>query len=367
MKLLLALLIAGQPWTRHTIDNSSRGADGVKLIDINGDGRPDVTTAVYYNEGRVGVRSPWPQVTVGNVRAPEDAVFADLDADLGFDIVSACEGTQRALFVHWAPRDFDRYFDPKAWTTAVIPASRDRMMWMFAVPMQVDGRHGVDLVAGGKGPGAEIGWMESAANPRQLELWRWHPLRAVGWIMSIHTLDMDSDGDQDILFSDRKGDRSGIHWLENPTWNMHTVGATGREVMFIDVADFDGDGRHDIVAAVKPRETHVFKRRGKDGRQWDVEKISWPATVGTAKAVRLADINNDGRVDLVYSAEEAHSELRGVAWMDLATRALHDISGAAGTKYDLLELYDFDADGDLDLLTTEETDGLGVVWYENPL
>ena len=380
---LASAQISGKPWTRHTIDNSSRGAGGVKLIDINTDGRPDVATAwkeagairVYYNEGRVGVRSPWPQVTVGNVGSPEDAVFADLDSDLAFDVVSACEGDQRALFVHWAPKNFDRYFDPKAWTTGIIPASRDRMMWMFALPMQVDGLHGVDLIAGGKGPGAELGWMEAPANARDLAAWRWHRLRPAGWIMSIHTLDMDSDGDLDILFSDRNGERSGIYWLQNPgraappsqPWPEHLIGAQGTEAMFLDVADFDGDGLHDIVAAVKPRETRIFKRRSKDGLRWASETIAWPAMVGTAKAVRLADVNNDGRVDLIYSAEQADGELRGVAWMDLASRTVHDISGAPGTKYDLMELYDLDADGDLDVLTTEETDGLGVVWYENPL
>ncbi len=391
MRYALALLpgliwaqLAGKPWTRHTIDNTSRGAAGVKLIDINGDGRPDVTTAweeggavrVYYNEGRVGVRSEWPRVTVGNVRSPEDAVFADLDGDLAFDVVSACEGDQRALFIHWAPKNFDRYFDPAAWTTGAITASRDRMMWMFAVPMQVDGRNGTDLVAGGKGPGAELGWMEAPANPRNLDGWRWHSLRKVGWIMSIHTLDMDGDGDLDILFSDRKGERSGVYWLENPgrdapgtqTWIEHPIGSVGEGVMFIDVADYDGDGLHDIAAAVKPRLTQIHRRLGKNGLRWATETIAWPGTVGTAKAIRIADVNNDGRVDLVYSAEQAVGELRGLAWMDLSrNRTVHDISGEPGTKYDLIEMYDFDADGDLDLLTTEETDGLGVIWYENPL
>lgn len=384
---------AGKPWARHTIDASSRGADGVKLIDINTDGRPDVTTGweeggvirVYYNEGRVGVRSPWPQVTVGEVRSPEDALLVDLDGDLAFDVVSACEGKERALFVHWAPKDFDRYFDSKAWSTGVIAASRDVMMWMFAMPMQVDGRDGVDLVAGGKGPGAAIGWMQAPAKPRDLAAWTWHPLRPVGWIMSIQALDMDGDGDLDILFSDRRGGRSGVYWLDNPgtrdrarqseaaAWTEHTIGSVGREVMFLDVADFDGDGLHDIAAAVKPYETQVHLRRSKDGRKWTTETIEWPpAMVGTAKAVRVTDLNNDGQVDLLYSAEGAKGELRGVAWMNLARsggggRVLHDISGAPGVKYDLLELHDFDADGDLDILTTEETDGLGVIWYENPL
>ena len=47
------------PWRRHTIDGSSRGADGVRLADVNADGRPDIVTGweeggitrVYLNPG----------------------------------------------------------------------------------------------------------------------------------------------------------------------------------------------------------------------------------------------------------------------------------------------------------------------------
>ena len=31
-----------------------------------------------------------------------------------------------------------------------------------------------------------------------------------------------------------------------------------------------------------------------------------------------------------------------------------------------MQLLDLDADGDLDVITCEEVDNLGVVWYENP-
>ncbi len=47
--------------------------------------------------------------------------------------------------------------------------------------------------------------------------------------------------------------------------------------------------------------------------------------------------------------------------------AAHDISGAAGSKFDLIELIDLDADGDLDVVACEEVANLGVFWYENPL
>lgn len=44
----------------------------------------------------------------------------------------------------------------------------------------------------------------------------------------------------------------------------------------------------------------------------------------------------------------------------------HEISGPEGVRFDPVELLDRDGDGDLDVLTCEETANLGVVWYENP-
>jgi hypothetical protein len=48
----------------------------------------------------------------------------------------------------------------------------------------------------------------------------------------------------------------------------------------------------------------------------------------------------------------------------------YKLSGLKGRKFDLVTLIDLDGDGDLDVLTNdenEEGDGLGVVWYENPV
>ena len=36
--------MAGEPWTLHTTDNASRGADGVRLADVDKDGRLDIVT-----------------------------------------------------------------------------------------------------------------------------------------------------------------------------------------------------------------------------------------------------------------------------------------------------------------------------------
>ena len=349
VKTVLLLLIpciacAAEPWRRHVIDNSSRGADGVRLH-----GRDIVTgweeggvVNVYRYPGKERVREPWPTETAGRIGSPEDAVFADLDGDGTQDVLSASEGTTRSLQVHWAPK----------WRTEVIPQSVGMMQWMFSAVLDA-GR----IVSAGKGPGAALGIWELPSDPHDVPQWKWTPLRPVGWIMSIIPRDMDGDGDTDILFSDRRGPRSGVYWLEAPLWKEHSVGALGREVMFI-----AAEGK-EILAAVKEREIHWFHAGG------SAEVIPMPTATGTAKAVRLADLDRDGQSEIVFSCEQTPDGASGVMGMKRKAGKWEafPISGAPGRKYDLLEVMDVDGDGDLDLITCEETTNLGVIWFENPL
>ena len=89
-------------------------------MDVNGDNLPDIATGfeegkrvgVMLHPGYASVRENWPTVTVGNVKAPEDAVFVDLDADGNIDVVSCCEGKTNTVFVHWAPKEPARSCSP---------------------------------------------------------------------------------------------------------------------------------------------------------------------------------------------------------------------------------------------------------------
>jgi len=394
MRALLALVLGllgassrgtpAAPWKRHAIDDTAKGADGIRFADVNGDGFPDAVTAweeggvvrAYLHPGRVNVRDRWPAVTVGRVASGEDAVFADLDADGASEVVSSCEGSTRAVYVHWAPRARTDFLNAAAWKTEPIPATRGKR-WMFCLPLQVDGKFGLDLVLGSKDAGADIGWLEAPADPRDLSAWKWHAMYGAGWVMSLFAVDVDKDGDLDILASDRKGKKTGCLWLENPgpgdaqagLWAEHRIGGR-RETMFVMPFDLDGDGRLDVLAA-SPDGLFFIRCSSSAPLVWEEFPIDLPPDTGSGKAVAAGDLDLDGKPDLVFSCENASGKT-GLGWLSVG-RAFTDrawnareLSVREGIKFDLVCLLDLDGDGDLDVATTEERAALGVVWYENP-
>ena len=382
-----AFAFASEPWLRHTIDNGSRGADGARLADVNNDGLPDLVTPweeggiirVYLHPGVQSAKQPWPRVTVGKVASPEDAVFVDLDTDGAIDVVSSCEGVTKTMFVHWAPEDPRDYLKEEKWQTQPFPATKGKEAWMFALPKDMDGKHGVDLVVSSKGVGASVGWLEAPKNARDLTQWDYHRLADAGWIMSLIEADVNGDSFADILFSDRRGAGRGIKWLEHPgrglneagtPWSLHSIGGRDHEVMFIDYADLNDDGSNDIVAATHQGEILILEQHG--DRSWQQAAIAAPFQSRNGKSVRVGDIDLDGVTDLVHSTEPNPPPREpGVTWLARASKddlqpVVHPISNREGTKFDLLQLVDIDRDGDLDVITCEERDNLGLIWYENP-
>lgn len=407
IKALLALLIAGsfevvhssdgQSWKRHVVDASSMGADGVRSADVNGDGLPDLVTG--WEQGNVTriylmVRSAigipqWQRITVGTAPDVEDALFFDADTDGKVDVISSTEGRTQKVLVHWAPKNSADYIEPDSWKTETLYENGSQ--WMFAVPMDVDGKNGLDLIIGGKNESASVGWIESPAQRRDVRQWAFHSMSQAGWIMSLMVEDMNHDGYLDVLLSDRRGDLSGVRWLEHPgvdspdlrrPWNNHWIGVRGHDVMFIDAADLDGDGVKEVIAphySNDDRKLSILKRDSEDDNMWREYSIRYPPIAGRPKAAAVGDIDLDRRPDIVLSTGEAHGERRGIMWMRFRDTPLDpewetfDVSGTEGVKFDLNLLLDIDGDGDLDIVNSEENDnaagsnpGLGVVWYENP-
>ena len=375
---------AGEPWPRHTIDASSRGADGVRLGDINGDGLPDVATGweqgsevrVYLNPGPEKARDPWPILMAGQVAAPEDAVFIDLNGDGQLDVVSATEGEEQTVYAHFSSSGASGNLLTSPWKTKAFPVLRKASKWMFALPLQIDQKRGVDLVVGSKDASGQIGWLQAPENGEVLADWKWRRLTHADWVMSLRSIDLNGDGHMDIAFSDRAGPESGIWWLENPgperlsqPWKKRYVAGNGAEVMFMDYGDLNADGREDFIAATRYGDLVVAYREKSEDPRWKEASIPFPGQTGTGKAVAIGNIDGDGVPDLVATCENSENAT-GVFWMKRGPEGkweAREISGREeGVKFDRIELIDLDGDNDLDVLTCEERHNLGVIWYENP-
>ncbi len=376
------------PWPRHTIDDTSRGADGVRLADFNQDGRSDVLTPweegglvrLYLHPGQQHVRSPWPRVDVATVADPEDAVAADIDGDGRMDVVSCSEGNTRRVHLHYA----NHRSEPLEFRTETL-TQLPRLQWMFALPILAGATSSeqdasvVRLFLGSKNHNAGV-FLLSAQNgslrfPRPGNLRR---LADAGWIMSLQAIDLNHDGRLDVLYSDRRGKTRGVHWLEQPPavgtlqgkgdapacWRRHTIDDSPQEFMFLRGGQWDRDAAPEIAVNTNNGFVRLLDQRH-DG-SWRHRDIPLPRPHRRGKAIAIGDLNNDGRADLALTSEDGL-----VGWidgLDMSTRApgVRVVNGSVGIKFDRIELLDIDADGDLDILTCEERQNLGVVWFENP-
>lgn len=362
----------------HAIDNTSFGADGTKLYHVNEDDFPDIISGweqgnvarLYLNPAHMELAWPFIQVAAPEV---EDALVTDLDDDGFADIITLSEGKHQRIAFHWAPADEVKYAQSDYWKSVDVPCTIDRTRWMFGIAMDVDGKNGVDLVVGSKEPNATLGWLESPADPRDVAAWQYHEISPAGWIMSILRRDMDSDGLDDLLISDRYGEQRGVRWLKNPGdtqalkehWESHMIGLEEGEPMFLTVTASGKIYAPDLKLGL------LHFQQTSEG-QWQADTISYPVMAGSrGKAVSIGDLNLDGMDDIVLSFEGAEDK-HGVVWRDGKSHQFYPISNLQGIKYDLVVLMDMDQDGDLDVLTSEENNnsatvgGLGVVWYENP-
>lgn len=403
-----------EPWKMHSIDPSpSSGSDGVKLADVNGNGFLDLVTGfeeggvsrIYINPGPDKASQYWEYVELPSPDV-EDAVLVDLNNNGVMDLVTASEGSTNQIMIHWAPGHQDDYLDKSKWRTEVVPVTNYLSAWMYVVPADMDGENGIDLIVGSKrkrGDTGEdqavVGWLRSPENPENIKDWKYFPLTKAGWIMSIELIDLNGDDKLDILISDRKfSSQTGVRWLENPgndkqeyfqEWESHMIGVQEGEPMFLDMADLNGDGLIDVLVPDLYNGLVIFEQTKDPGHRWIQHKVPYPDWAGPrGKAVAVGDINMDGKSDIVLSFEEEgnvsslpYEEYKSKGKYSVIWGSYQDdpftgnwkflpVSSLKGRKFDLINLIDLDQDGDLDILTNdenEEGDGLGVIWYENPI
>jgi hypothetical protein len=355
-------------WTLVTIygPEGTVGLDGADGVDTTTIGGNLCIVTPWEQSNRVSVSckvgSAWTTtVLAGSVSAVEDAKFCDINGDAHPDVVAAGQSKRMSW---WAGTGVS---NPPGFG-AMIPidaAFAGTNAWI-----QVECTAG-RIWAGGRNVPATVGYFDIPVDPTDSGAWTYTSVGPVGWTMSLIPYDMDGDTDLDLVISDRLNDAPtsdlGSRWLENdgsPPWPSNRI--------------------HKHISEGSPKFMHVISAtsvidtsssttqnrsafRNWNGSAWVTTAVTQPAGVGQVHDVEPCDLDGDAVDDLVFSYSTATGDAIGVAaLLGPGYTTLVDIDKAAGEKYDNVLCVDLDGDGDLDVLTSEQNTGLGLVYFRNP-
>ncbi|MEX2301563.1 MAG: VCBS repeat-containing protein [Bryobacterales bacterium] len=402
-------------WREHLIDDEEnaggvpiRGADGLQMGDLDNDGHADIVS-VHEDSDHVRVafaaKDPgeWFRLSLAEGQeagAAEDVALGDLNGDGFLDAVIACE--EGHLLYLQNPAGKVRGF---RWERVIPEVTKNRGSWIrvFLADFNGDGR--AEVVAANKGtsegykpnqdrPSTPISWFELPENPLDGAAWKEHVLTTVKVPINSQSVDLDGDGDLDILAGSRNEFR--IFWFENLggeeiRFEEHPISispaAEGPEVEVqvtgfnLGFHDFNNDGRLDVALASS--NWLVWIEQPDDfAEPWTQHPIGTllpDELVGFA----IADINGDGKMDVMTGAysrgprDEDGAELTvndalgRLAWFEnpgdaAGTWTRHDISRRKRGMYDAFIPRDMDGDGDMDFVATRGNSGKydGVFWLE---
>jgi hypothetical protein len=173
--------------------------------------------------------------------------------------------------------------------------------------------------------------------------------------------DLDGDGDLDIAIAGFGYDDGETSWLENKggwRFELHTLLRLSGTINTV-IADINNDGRPDIVALVSQEweEIWAFVNEGRGGF---TPRMIWGSTNPDfgSSWLSLADMDHDGDVDFLYSNGDAFDYApansrpwHGVQWLENKGQLqfdFHRIADLSGASSP--QAADLDGDGDLDVV-----------------
>ncbi|QKJ29379.1 VCBS repeat-containing protein [Mucilaginibacter mali] len=192
--------------------------------------------------------------------------------------------------------------------------------------------------------------------------------------------DVDGDGRPDLIVTER--DKAVVSVYQNvsdqplygnPNYNLapKVSFATGTAPYAIKVADIDGDGNPDLViASQSANEVYVLRNtavKGSISASSFAPKAVYNTTAAGA-ALSIADIDGDGKPDIVVNTSAGISILRNQATagtIGAASFAPH--TDIAGTLAGRVEMVDVDGDGLPDIAGLNSTTKAIVIYRNDPL
>lgn len=354
------ILLISQSSLEHTVNDYYENVGSIHATDIDGDGDCDVIGAdgtnhdIAWWENVDGSGTSWTKHFVDDSFWSVGSIYSeDINSDGDMDVI----GTGYDEVVWWENDDGSG----TSWTEHTIEAYFEGVYWLYSEDINGDGY--MDVLAAAESDGYIIWWENSDTAPGVY--WTKHTVSDGNYYMSIHSEDIDGDGDMDVLSGAREV--NDITWYENndgsgTSWTEHIVDGFFNLPYCVYSEDMNGDGDMDVLAAGGGGYNITWwENDDGSGTSWIEHTVDMEFT--TTKSVYAEDIDGDNDMDILGTS----SFLDDIAWWENT-----DGSGTSWLKHTLDKNFngassvyseDFNGDGSMDVLGAAPL-ATNIIWWD---
>lgn len=308
------------------LNSAADKTDWVGAISLSGEGAPVIVTAST-REVRLatGATVPFP----GGTSKPTTHGILPIDFSYDFktDLVLAGDGGVR-LFRQDSPTVFTVVTAETKLPPTVL---NGKYLGAWGADIEADGD--LDIVLG-----SATGTPVVLRNNGDATFTEMQPFAGVSGLTDFAWADLDADGDPDAAFIDGAAK---VHVFSNERQGQFAErSVTAGSALAINVMDSDDDGVLDLVVAQS--DGTVVSIADKDKVGWAVEHLAKTSDAKPA-ILRVADLDNNGGLDLILSGTTTH------VWLNDGNGKFTAINDPVSSER-VFDIADVNNDGRLDLL-----------------
>ena len=300
----------------------------------------------------------------------------DLDKDGLLDVVLADD---RGNFVSWIRQDSAGTFTESVLANDLIAPSHVQI-----IDFDKDGDN--DIMVGVLGMlfpnNDKIGSVVILENDGKNNFTKHIAAEKIARVSDVRAGDLDNDGDMDLAVAQFGYDDGETRWIENlGNWKFesHILQYLSGPIN-VELVDIDSDGDLDIISLVSQEweEIYCFINDGKGNFQPNLLFGSSNQDYGSS-GISLCDLDRDGDVDILYTNGDAFDYMppqgrpwHGVQWLENKGNLsfeFHRICNFTGATN--VRAADIDNDGDIDLFSVsafniwDSPESYSFIWLEN--